>query len=152
MLKKIFIFTVILNCLAGAAFAAMRDEPREFMGIPFGKEFTPDNSFSCELDSEEGLRCTRASDNLQLHGVPLRSLTYLFMYKRLFTADVEVEGRENYDKLAGEIARRHGKAVQTQSGMLSYTGREVDILLYYDATRRVGEISYVFKNLPCPVE
>ena len=147
-----FLLVVILHCLAGVSFAAMRDEPREFMGIPFGKEFTPDNSFACELDSEEGLRCTRASDDLHLHGVPITSLIYLFMYKRLFTVDVEVEGRENYDKLAAAIAKRHGKAVQAQSGMISYTGGQVDILLYYDASRHAGEISYVFKNLPCPVE
>ena len=132
--------------------AAMRDEPREFMGIPFAKEYEPDKSFSCQLDSEEGLRCVRSGDDLHLHGIALKSLSYLFMYKRLFTVDMEVDGRENYDKLAAEIAKRHGKASSASGGMTAYTGGQVDILLYYDASRRVGEISYVFKNLPCPVE
>jgi len=132
--------------------AAMRDEPREFMGIPFAKEYEPDKTFSCQLDSEEGLRCVRSGDDLHLHGVALKSLSYLFMYKRLFTVDMEVDGRDNYEKLSSEIAKRHGKAASSSGGMTSYTGSQVDILLYYDASRRVGEISYVFKNLPCPVE
>lgn len=138
--------------LCPAAGAAMLGEPREFMGIPFGKEYEPDKSFSCQLDSEEGLRCLRSRDDLHLHGVALKSLSYLFMYKRLFTVDMEVDGCENFDKLAAEIASRHGKAASVSGGMTSYTGSQVDILLYFDASRRVGEISYVFKNLPCPVE
>jgi len=152
MFTRIIILAALLLGLAGAAFAAMKDEPRDFKGIPFGKEFTPDASFACQVDSEEGVKCVRSGDDLTLHGVPLKSLSYLFMYKRLFTADMEVEGRDNYDRLVAEMARRHGKPEKLQSGMLSHTGKQVDILLYFDATRNVGEISYVFKNLPCPVE
>lgn len=147
-----FAFLALVLFLCPVSEAAMRDEPREFMGIPFAKEYEPDKSFSCQLDSEEGLRCVRSGDDLHLHGVALKSLSYLFMYKRLFTVDMEVDGRENYDKLSAEIAKRHGKAASASGGMTSYTGSQVDILLYYDASRRVGEVSYVFKNLPCPVE
>lgn len=152
MLKRL-IFSLALFLTLCSSGHAMRDEPLRFKGIPFGAEFTPDKSFSCELDSEEGLRCARAQDDLHLHGVPLKSLTYLFMYKRLFTVDAEVDGRENFDALAAEIAKRHGKPDQQQSGgMTTYTGSQVDILFYFDASRNVGEISYVYKNLPCPVE
>jgi hypothetical protein len=152
MFTRIIILAGLVLCLAGQANAAMKNEPREFKGIPFGREYQPDKSFSCQTDSEEGVRCTRSGDDLVLYGVPLKSLTYLFMYKRLFTADMEVEGQENYDKLAAEMTKRHGKPEKLQSGMLSYTGSQVDILIYFDATRGVGEFSYVFKNLPCPVE
>jgi hypothetical protein len=143
---------LLLAFTACPAFAAMQAEPTEFKGIPFGKEYEPDTSFVCQLDSEEGLRCTRPSDELRLHGVHLKGLTYLFMYKRLFTVDMEVDGREAFDALAAELAKRHGKPVKAGGGMLSYVGKEVDILFYYDANRRTGEFSYVFKNLPCPVE
>lgn len=143
---------LLLVLLACPAFAAMQAEPVEFKGIPFGKEFEPDASFVCQLDSEEGLRCTRPSDELRLHGVPLKTLSYLFMYKRLFTVDMEVDGREAFDTLAAELAKRHGKPGKAGGGMLSYVGKEVDILFYYDAHRHTGEVSYVFKNLPCPVE
>lgn len=141
-----------LACLCASAQAAMRAEPVDFMGIPFGKEYQPGKAFACETDSEEGLKCVRAGDDLHLHGVPLKSLSYLFMYKRLFTVDIEVDGRENFDKLNAEIASRHGKATRLSGGMLTWTGKQVDIMLYYDETRHAGEASYVFKNLPCPVE
>jgi hypothetical protein len=150
--NMMFAFLALVLFLCPVSEAAMRDEPREFMGIPFAKEYEPDKSFSCQLDSEEGLRCVRSGDDLHLHGVALKSLSYLFMYKRLFTVDMEVDGRESFDKLSAEIAKRHGKAASASGGMTSYTGSQVDILLYYDASRRVGEVSYVFKNLPCPVE
>lgn len=153
MSRRLSFLTVLLAVfLACPAFAAMQAEPAEFKGIPFGKEYEPDASFVCQLDSEEGLRCTRPSDELRLHGVPLKALTYLFMYKRLFTVDMEVDGRVAFDALAVELAKRHGKPVKAAGGMLSYVGKEVDILIYYDTHRHVGEISYVFKNLPCPVE
>jgi hypothetical protein len=142
----------LMALICQAALAAMQAEPIEFKGVPFGREFQPDTSFTCQLDSEEGLRCTRPSDDLRLHGIPLKSLNYLFMYQHLFTVDMEVDGREAFDALSAEIAKRHGKGVKTGGGMTSYVGKQVDILLYYDASRRVGEVSYVFKNLPCPVE
>jgi len=151
ILRSVLTF-LALACLSIPAQAAMRAEPTEFMGVPFGKEFQPGKSFSCQTDSEEGLKCVRAGDDLHLHGVVLKNLSYLFMYKRLFTVDMEVDGKENFDKLAAEIARIHGKPAKLSGGMLTYTGKQVDILLYFDETRHTGELSYVFKNLPCPVE
>ena len=153
MFRRLPLLTLLLAViLACPAFAAMQAEPAEFKGIHFGKEYEPDGSFVCQLDSEEGLRCTRPSDDLHLNGVPLKTLSYLFVYKRLYTVDMEVDGREAFDKLAGELANRHGAGAKSSGGMLSYVGKEVDILLYYDAQRHVGEVSYVYKNLPCPVE
>lgn len=134
------------------ALAAMKGEPREFHGVPFGARFTPDASFDCQIDSEEGHRCTRKGDDPHLHGVPLKSVTYLFMYGYLFTVDMEVEGRESFDKLAAELVRLHGKPKNLAGGMKAFEGKQVDILLFYDASRHAGEVSYVFKNLPCPVE
>ncbi|MFP5222359.1 MAG: hypothetical protein ACLGSA_08725 [Acidobacteriota bacterium] len=152
-MRRLHILLPLLAALlACPAFAAMQAEPLDFKGIPFAKEFEPDGSFVCQLDSEEGLRCIRPSDDLHLHGVPLKNLSYLFMYKRLFTVDMEVDGREAFDTLAAEFAKRHGKPVKASGGMLSYLGKEVDIMFYFDTRRKVGEISYVFKNLPCPVE
>jgi hypothetical protein len=143
---------VALALFCVPAQGAMRAEPTELMGIPFGKEYQPGKAFACETDSEEGIKCVRAGDDLHLHGVPLRNLSYLFMYRRLFTVDMELDGRDNFDKLAAEITKLHGKAAKLSGGMLTWTGKQVDIMLYYDETRRTGEASYVFKNLPCPVE
>jgi hypothetical protein len=141
-----------LALAACPALAAMKGEPREFHGVPFGARYAPDASFDCQTDSEEGHRCTRRGDDPHLHGVPLKSVTYLFMYGYLFTVDMEVEGRENFDKLAASLARLHGKPKPYAGGMAAFEGRQVDILLHYDAVRRAGDVSYVFKNLPCPVE
>ena len=152
MFTRVIILAGLVMCLAGQADAAMKNEPRDFKGIPFGREYGPDKSFACQTDSEEGVRCTRSGDDLELYGVPLKSLAYLFMYKRLYTVDMEVAGQENYDKLAAEMAKRHGTPEKLQSGMLSFSGTQLDILIYFDPTRAVGEVSYVFKNLPCPVE
>lgn len=150
---RILVFAAaVVLAVAAAAQAEMRDEPREFMGIPFGKEFEPGKAFSCETDSEEGTRCTRAGDVRSLHGVALKTLSYLFMYKRLYTVDMEVDGRDNFDKLADAITQKHGQGVRDKGGILTHAGKEVDILLFYDAPRKVGEVSYVYKNLPCPVE
>lgn len=143
---------VLAAALALPAQAAMRDEPKDFRGIPFGKRFNPGNTFACEVDSEEGLRCTRASDDKHLCGVPLKSLSYLFMYHYLFTVDMEVDGQEGFDKVVQELTARHGKPVPQSGGTSMISGKNVDIMLYYDATRHTGEIGYVFKNLPCPVE
>jgi len=154
-MRQIAVFALTALLAAALAFpaqAAMRGEPRDFRGVPFGKRYTPDKSFACETDSEEGLRCERAGDDKHLCGVPLKSLSYLFMYNYLFTVDMEVDGRENYDKLVEELTRLHGKPASQSGGTSLLTGRNVDIMLYYDASRHTGEIGYVFKNLPCPVE
>lgn len=131
--------------------AAMKNEPKDFRGTVFGQETAPGPEFACESDSEDGLVCVRTGDDLHLYDVPLRSLSYLFMYKRLYTVDMEVDGREAYDALMAALTARHGKPAAGKGATVSYEGTQVDILVYYDAHRRVGEISYVFKNLPCPV-
>jgi len=149
---RAFFIATLAVCLAGASHAAMRDEPREFLGTPFGAPYVPDTSFSCQSDSEEGLRCSRAKDSLSLEGVPLTSVSYLFMYKQLYTVDLEVSGRENFDRLESALTAKHGRPIKTPSGMTVFEGVQVDIILYYDKERSAGEVSYVFKNLPCPVE
>ncbi|GAB6039108.1 hypothetical protein JCM15519_36670 [Fundidesulfovibrio butyratiphilus] len=144
-------------CLALAFFwtvqaqAAMKDEPKQFRGVVFGQEYTPSKDFTCEVDSEEGASCTRAGDELAQFGVPLTKLTYLFMYKRLYTVEMEVQGRENYDRLLAEFTKRHGKPVVKSGQTIYFLGKNVDIMLYYDDPRHTGAAAYVFKNLPCPV-
>ncbi len=152
MFRRIVIIIALALCLAGNSPAAMRDEPKEFLGVPFGKQFTPDASFACQTDSEEGLRCVRAKDDLHFAGVPLKSVSYLFMYKQLYTVDLDVSGKENFDKIAAALAARHGQPKTAKGGMTTFDGTQVDIILFYDNERGEGEVSYVFKNLPCPVE
>lgn len=149
---RALILAALAVCLAGTSLAAMRDEPRDFLGMPFGSGYVPDAAFSCQSDSEEGLRCTRAKDTLSLMGVPLKSVSYLFMYKQLYTVDLEVSGQENFDRLESALTAKHGQPMKTPGGMTVFEGNQVDILLYYDKQRNTGEVSYVFKNLPCPVE
>jgi len=149
---RALIMAALAVCLAGTALAAMRDEPGEFHGVPFGRQYVPDPSFSCQQDSEEGLRCSRTNDSLSQYGVPLKSVSYLFMYKQLYTVDLEVSGRENFDRLESALAAKHGQPIKTPGGMTVFEGVQVDIILYYDKERSAGEVSYVFKNLPCPVE
>lgn len=144
-------------CLALAFFwtvqaqASMKDEPKQFRGVVFGQEFTPPKDFACEVDSEEGASCTRSDDELAQFGVPLTRLVYLFMYKRLYTVELEVRGRENYDRLLAEFIKRHGKPVVKSGQTVYFLGKNVDIMLYYDEPRHAGAAAYVFKNLPCPV-
>lgn len=152
MTSRILILVLLCLGLSATCFAEMRDEPREFDGVPFGKSYEPGKSFSCQTDSEEAVVCTRTGDDLQLHGVPIKSRTYQFMYKQLNTVEMEVAGRENYDRLAAEIAKRHGTPVTLLGGMLSYEGKMVDILLYFDANRHMGVVSYSLKYPPCAVE
>ena len=154
MRKALALFLAVALALAAAlpAAAAMRDEPRDFRGVPFGKEFVPDASFSCELDSEEGLRCKRPGDDLHFMGSPVASVTYLFMYKQLYTVDIEMRGKAGFDAVLAELAKKHGQPGAMPGGMLAFTGTQVDILAFFDQARGTGEISYVFKNLPCPVE
>ena len=137
---------------AQAAPAAMRDEPRDFRGVPFGKQFVPDSTFACELDSEEGLRCTRKGEDMRFLGSQVTSVSYLFMYKQLYTVDIETHGRASHDAIMAELTRLHGEPGHLPGGMTAFTGTQVDILAFFDAGRDAGEISYVFKNLPCPVE
>lgn len=151
-LSPLLALLALLACLSAPARAAMQGEPQEFLGIPFGKPSEPDRSFVCEQDSEEGVSCTRASDPLVLHGVPLKSLRYVFLLKHLYTVDAEVAGRERFDKLAQELTARHGQPEKQPGGMLAWSGKNVDILLHYDAHRQVGEVDYIYKLLPCPVE
>ena len=138
--------------LAAPCIAAMRDEPKDFRGVPFGKQFTPDASFACETDSEEATNCQRASDDKHFCGVPVNTLHYLFMYNYLYTVDIEVDGKERFDQVVAELVKRHGKPASQKGGTSLLTGKNVDIMLYYDSPRHTGEIGYVFKNLPCPVE
>jgi len=140
---------VLLFCLPCGA--AMKNEPKDFRGVVFGQEGSPGPEFACESDSEDGLVCTRTGEDLHLFGVPLRSLTYLFMYKRLYTVDMEVDGRQAYDTLLAALTGLHGKPTSGKGAPPVFSGTDVDILLYYDDHRQVGEMSYVFKNLPCPV-
>ena len=131
--------------------AAMKNEPKEFRGVAFGQEVSPGPDFACETDSEEGRVCTRANDALRHLDVPLRSLGYLFMYNRLYTVDMEVDGKQAYDALLAALTRQHGQPAAGPGGALTFTGAAVDIMAFYDARRTIGEVSYVFKNLPCPV-
>ena len=131
--------------------AAMTNEPKDFRGVVFGQEYTPGPEFTCEEDSEEGRTCVRAHDELKLLDVPLRSLKYLFMDKRLYTVDLEVDGRSGYDALLAALARRHGRNSTDRGGMTTFTGTSVDIIGYFDARHKIGEVSFVFRNLPCPV-
>ncbi len=137
---------------SSAAQTVMREEPKAFLGVPFGPVYEPDSSFNCETDSEEGVRCVRATDDLHVPGVPIKSLTYLFMEKRLYTVDMEVDGRENFDKIVAELSRIHGTPRKEKGGSQTLVGKDVDILLYYDGSRRLGEVGYVYKNIPCTVE
>jgi len=137
---------------ATAAQAVMREEPRAFLGVPFGPVYEPDSSFNWETVSEEGVRCVRASDDLHFHGVPIKSLTYLFMEKRLYTVDMEVDGRENFDRIVAELSRIHGAPRKEKGGAQTLVGKDVDILMYYDGSRKLGEVGYVYKNIPCTVE
>ena len=148
------LFSLLFLALSAASWAQppMQAEPRDFFGVPFAREFHPGQAFSCQMDSEEGLRCTRASDPTELHGVPVKNLHYLFMDKRLYSVDMDVEGREAFDRLAAEMARRHGQGRRDASGMITHVGKELDIMLVFDAKYKRGEVSYVSKVLPCPSE
>lgn len=141
-----------LACLAALPVgAAMNGEPTEFRGVPFGREYTPTQDFSCMTDSEEGNFCTRPADDLNHLGVPLASLSYLFMERQLYTVEMEVAGRENYDRLRQEMEKIHGRPMRQQGGTLSFRGKIVDILLHFDASRNRGTVAYINKNVPCKV-
>ncbi|GFK93282.1 hypothetical protein NNJEOMEG_01113 [Fundidesulfovibrio magnetotacticus] len=154
MRRALAALTLLALPLASAlpAQAAMQAEPKDFLGIPFAKPYEPDRTFSCQRDSEEGLNCARATDQLVLLGVPLKNLRYVFMQGYLYTVDAEVAGRENHDRLVAELTARHGKPETLQGGMLSWSGTNVDILLHYDASRKTGEVDYIYKNIPCGLE
>lgn len=128
---------VSLAVLAGAAHAAMNNEPADFRGIPFG---APIDSFKKELvqiaDQGDTVYYRRPSDQLSWGGAEIQKISYRFIKGRFSGVTLQLFGAPHQKAITEKLFGLHGTPEQPNKRVPQYvwTGDKTSVMLFCEVT------------------
>ncbi len=144
---KRFILALAAIMLFAATAQAQGKFITEFKGIPFGKELSPEDRMSPADKRGDLTLYKRYGDDRTFQGVALKDLFYGYARNKFCLVMFSAQGPSAFNAIKTYLDSNYGPASQPKVNIkqYSYTAGEVSVELGYDDTRKVVEVSYVYK-------
>ncbi|GFK93498.1 hypothetical protein NNJEOMEG_01331 [Fundidesulfovibrio magnetotacticus] len=119
----------------------------EFKGMVFGKPFTDFQRMKPIRQQGDMALYSRYGDDHQFQGVATKDEAYGFFKGVFCVVMFTAQGPTAYNTLKSYFDANFGPASQPKVNMkqFTYTAGEVSIELTYDDTRKIAEVSYMYR-------
>jgi len=119
----------------------------EFKGMVFGKPFGDFQRMKPMRQQGDMALYTRYGEDHQFQGVAIKDEAYGFFKGTFCVVMFTAQGPTAYNALKAYFDANYGPASQPKVNMkqFTYTAGEVSIELTYDDTRKLAEVSYMYR-------
>ncbi|MBI4805353.1 MAG: hypothetical protein HY795_08970 [Desulfovibrio sp.] len=147
-MKRAFIITTLILALAAMAFAQGKII-LDYKGMFFGKDFSEFKHLKQARQSGDIIFYTKYGDDLTFQSVPVKDQMYGFYKGKFCLAMFTAQGPSSYNTLKAYFDATYGPAVQPKVNVkqYTYTAGDVTIELGFDDTRKVVDVSYVYRPI-----
>jgi len=147
-MKRAFICTALFLTLAVAAFAQGKII-LDYKGMAFGKDFSEFKLLKQARQSGDMVFYTKYGDDLTFQSVPVKDQIYGFFKGKFCLAMFTAQGPSSYNTLKAYFDANYGPANQPKVNVkqFTYTAGDVTIEFGFDDTRKVVDVSYVYRPI-----
>jgi len=147
--KRLSVILALILVLAASAALAQGTFKADYKGMAFGSELTEFKNMKSLRKQGELEFFTRYGDDRNFQGVPLDTQTYGFYQGKFCLALFSAKGPANFTALKAYFDSAFGKPSQPKQGLkqFSYTSGDLTVEMGYDDTRKVTEVSYIYRPI-----
>jgi hypothetical protein len=147
-MKRTIIVASLFLSLAAAAFAQGKII-LDYKGMAFGKDYSEFKLLKQARQNGDIIFYTKYGDDLTFQSVPVKDQMYGFYKGKFCLAMFTAQGPSSYNTLKAYFDAHYGPANQPKVNVkqFTYTAGDVTIELGFDDTRKVVDVSYVFRPI-----